>query len=218
MNSKKIFFVMCAVFLLLVGLAIAILAYGDIQVGKQAKKLLDLRLESRLLDEQQTALIQAQKDIDQYQDLEKTAKAVVPQDKDQARAVREIIRIAGESDITIGSISFPTSSLGSRPTSTAPTSSGANTGESAPAAATAPVPISQAIPVEGIPGVYALEMNIVPDGNHPVSYYSFLNFLKRLENNRRTAQVTSVKITPLDEDQTSSYITFTLTIDIFVKP
>ena len=213
MNSKKVFFGMLGLTILLVGLAAATLVIGDLTLGKQAKKLLDLRLEDKFLDEQQAALIRASKEIEQYQELEQVSKSVVPQDKDQARAVREIVRIANDSGIKIGSITFPNSNLGSKPQAT-------TSNPDAPGEKTAPTqsPVSQAKAVEGISGVYALEMTIIPDAEQPITYNQFLKFLKRLENNRRTAQVTSAKIDPVGTDPNSSYISFTLTINIFVKP
>ncbi len=225
MGSKKVFWGMIVVLVLLSCLAVFVLIYGDIFVGKQAKKLVELRLENRLLDEQQAALIQANKDIVKYKDLEDTAKAVVPQDKDQARAVREIIRLAADSGIKISSVSFPTSSLGAKPSAASNTSSSSTssavTGETtSPSSSSAQTssPVSQAKPVEGVPGVYSLEMTIVPDSDTPISYYDFLSFLTKLENNRRTAQVTSVTISPIDDDSSTSYISFSLTLNIFVKP
>ena len=51
-----------------------------------------------------------------YSPLEKIAKIVVPQDKDQAKAVLEIVKIAGESGIKPTAINFPVSTLGNAAT------------------------------------------------------------------------------------------------------
>ncbi len=214
-SSKRVFLIMIGVVTLLSGLAIATLVGGDMYLRKQAKKLTDLKLENRLLDEQQTALIQANKDIAKYADLEKIAKSVVPQDKDQARAVRDIIQIASDSGISISSVSFPSSNLGQGSSSSS--SSSATSGSTSTAKPTTNA-ISQGKAVEGIPGVYALEMTILPNSGSPVSYDKFLKFLERLENNRRTAQVTKIKVDPVGSDPKSLLINFTLTINIFVKP
>ncbi len=177
-----------------------------------------LKVEDKVLEEQQSALNQANKDIVKYSELEKDAKTVVPQDKDQAKAVLEIIQIAKQSNIAIKSITFPSSNLGAK---AAPTTNSSDSSDKSSSSSTPPPPpISQAKPVDGIKGVYSLEMNIVPDSDNGnvVSYYQFLDFLQRLENNRRTAQVTQIRITPKTSDKQSSIITFTLTINIFVKP
>lgn len=208
MNSKKMFFAMLAICILLSLSAIGILLMGDSILKGQSKKLLDLKLENKLLEEQQASLTQADKDIQKYEDLEQIAKAVVPQDKDQARAVREIVRIASETGISINSISFPASNLGG---------TGSTNSSSATAAASQPV-VSQAVPVQGVSGVYSLEMVITPDSEQDITYYQLLEFLERLENNRRTAQVTSVKVTPITFNVNNPIINFVLTINIFIKP
>ncbi len=217
MSSKKVFFGMIGLLVLLAGMAVGLLVLGDQLLSKESRKLVELRLEEYLLDQQQTSLVQAEKDIQQYEDLEKTVKAIVPQDKDQARAVREIIRMAGESGIKISSIDFPTSNLGSKPSKSSgnqnPDAPGADQKQSKKEA-----PVSQGEAVDGISGVYSLRMNIVPDSGKPVSYYKFLEFLSNLENNRRTAQVTSVKIEPVGDSDINPSVTFALTINIFVKP
>lgn len=199
---------MLAICVLLFLSAIGILLMGDNILKGQSKKLLELKLENKLLEEQQASLTQADKDIQKYEDLEQIAKAVVPQDKDQARAIREIVRIASETGISINSISFPASNLGG---------AGSTNGSSATAAASQAV-VSQAIPVQGVTGVYSLEMVITPDSEQDITYYQLLEFLERLENNRRTAQVTSVKVTPITFNVNNPIINFVLTINIFIKP
>lgn len=209
------FFVMIGVIVILAVGIVGVLFYGNSMLKKQSEKLVELKLEEQLLEEQQASILKASQDIEQYADLEEIAETVVPQDKDQARAVREIIRIAGEVGIPISSISFPSSNLG---TKQAPVKQPSEDSESSAPSTPPPAPLSQATPAEGISGVYALEMNIVPDPTTQVTYYQFLDFLERLENNRRTAQVTSVRITPSTADSENPIIDFSLTINIFVKP
>lgn len=215
MNSKRMYFVMFGLVILLTGGIVATVVMGDMYLKKQADKLNELKVQDKILEDQQTALTQANKDITKYTELEKISKSVVPQDKDQAKAVLEIVEIARQSGISIQGITFPSSNLGTK-VAPAPKAEG---GQSAPATPAAP-PISQAKPVDGIPGVYSLEMNITPSSSNqnPISYYQFLDFLGRLENNRRTAQVTQVRISPLTNARQSPFIGFTLTINIFVKP
>lgn len=206
---------MMGVLALLSVIAVAGVVGGSLLLQKQANQLTDLKLQTKVLDEQQTSLIQAKKDLTKYKDLQDIAKTIVPQDKDEAKAVREIVQIAQQSGIKIRSITFPSSNLGSTPIASG------TTAPSGSAPATPKVnPLSQAVPVKGIQGVYSLEMDIVPDTDelHPVEYYKFLDFLSRLENNRRTAQVSKIKVDPVNSSSTSSYVSFTLSINIFVKP
>lgn len=220
MSSKKVFWGMCVIFgLLTIGFFCSIM-YGNSILKDSASSLLDLKLKSRILNEQQTALTKAKNDIAKYKDFDSVAKTVVPQDKDQAKAVREIIRIAEQSNIKIGSIAFPASDLGTA----SGTKSTVNQNPDAPKSAaeqtpaSSKSPVSQAVPVPGVTGVYSLEMNILQDTaetSPAVTYTQLLTFLKLLENNRRTAQVTQIRIDPVPK---TPYLRFTLTINIFVKP
>ena len=220
MNSRKTYFVMIGVLFLLGIIAIGVLVGSTIFIKNQSQRLVQLKLEKRLLTEQESSLVQAKKDIAQYAELDSIAEAVVPQDKDQARAVREIIGIADEVGIKIKSINFSSSSLGAANTAPQPNqSSDGNSGSEGGGSKPAAPPVSQAKPVDGVPGIYSLEISIIPDATtRPVTYYQFLDFLERIENNRRTAQVTRVKIDPVTADSQNPYITFTLTINIFIKP
>jgi len=179
---------------------------GDHMLQKQSDKLVSLKLDSKVLDEQQSSLIQANKDIAKYADLEKIAQTIVPQDKDQARVVREIVGYASDLAIPIQDISFPISSLGQN-------ASGST------AAGTTPVTksvTSQLKAVEGLSGVYQMDITVQSDTTKPVPYDKLVAFLQNLENNRRTAQVTSLSISP--SSQNRQLVTFILTVSVYVKP
>lgn len=168
---------------------------------KQSDKLVAVKLENRLLDEQQTALLAANKTVQKYSELNTVAKAVVPQDKDQAKAVRELVKVANESGIKLGAISFPASTLGQvvpKGTSAAPSS------------------VTQVKPVTGIPGVFIMEINVQQDSSSPTTYPNLIDFLSRLENNRRTAQVSNVTVQPTPQDRTK--LTFSLVVNTYIKP
>ncbi len=208
MTAKRFYFVMLGVVSLL-GLSVLISAYfGNKLMQSQSRKLVSLKLDSRVGDEQQVSLLQAKKDITKYSDLELEAKAIVPQDKDQAQAVREIVKIASASDIKLGAINFPSSNLGQGVLPTAPGTPGASKIKAPP--------VTQVQPVQGIPGVYFMQINIQSDTNAQISYNSLINFLGRLEQNRRTAQVAGVTITPdkLNPDK----LTFSLIVNVYIKP
>src|SRR5690242_3528693 len=141
MNSKRFFFVMLAVLLILGAGIIGAVYYGNSLLEKQSNKLLKLKLDSEVADKQQSSLSLAKKDIKDFSDLKASADAIVPQDKDQAEAVREIVKIAGNNKITLGSITFPASNLGQAKAST---STSATTGSSA---TTKPPSVTQVQPV-----------------------------------------------------------------------
>ncbi len=192
---------MIALVVLAIGGIGAAVVYGNKMLEQNSQQLLSLKVDNKVLEQQQTNLIQANKDIAKYSNLEQITQSIVPQDKDQARAVREIVQLANESGINLKSITFPASSLGA---------TGA-TAQGAPKSS-----ISQAVPVSGIEGLYSLEMNIVPQNK--VAYYQFIDFLSKLEKNRRTALVTHVSIDPSSADSKNAAISFSLTINIFIKP
>jgi cell division protein FtsL len=163
----------------------------------QAAALVNLKAKEQALQVEQSNLITAKKEVAKYATLEKIAESIVPQDKDQAETVREIVNIAAASQIKLTSISFPTSSLGQ------PNSSKT-------------VSFSQLTPVKGIPGVYLLPIT-VDDSEAPdaTTYADFYNFLTQLEQNRRTSQVTNLSIQPITD---GGLINFSLTINEYIKP
>lgn len=193
----------------------ALLSIGSVFVGsamlnKKSNELTELKLQDRLIDEQQVALVQANKDIEKYHELETIAKSIVPQDKDQAIIVREIIKLADESKIKISSIVFPTSTLGQKAPTPAP---GTSKETDAPKVQTPS--ISQVKAVDGIQGLYQLEVTIQVS-EVATTYDQLISFLNKLEQNRRTAQVTTISINPSANNR--NLVEFNLTMNVFVKP
>lgn len=216
MNSRKVYFIMLGVVVLLIGALLGTVVLGNNFLKKQSETLLASKLDRQSLNEQQTALVKAKKDLEKYSELRDIARAIVPQDKDQAKAVREIVGFADETGVSLESITFDDSSLGQKAAAPVAASSEDKAPETPVAKPTAP-PITQAKPVEGIPGVYSLPIEIVSTKNNN-QFNNFINFLAKLENNRRTAQVEKVSITPGTTPGGQEYINFSLTVNIFVQP
>lgn len=216
MNSKRFFYVLTGSLVLVIILLVAGVVAGNQVLTKRSKRLVELKVENKTIQTQQSSLVQAKKDIQKYTELNNIAKTIVPQDKDQAKTVREIAKFAEDSNITLKSISFPTSTLGQAPAPTAQPSTDTTKKEaSTPAAPAQKAPaITQVKPVDGIPGVYSLEITVSSDPGKPVQYYSLLDFLEKLESNRRTAHVSKVSITPNDKGGLS----FVLVLNAYVKP
>jgi hypothetical protein len=122
-------------------------------------------------------------------------------------------------DIKLTGINFPASTLGG-PAGGAATGLTQGTATVTPATPTAPSAATQALsqltPVKGINGVYRLPITIELDSSTPVPYTKFITFLKELELNRRTAQVTGIVLQPSPLDR--NMVSFTLTVDEFIKP
>lgn len=209
MSSKRTHFMLIGLLLLLcIGLVGGGYAAGR-ALQAQANVLLAAKAKKQALELQQQNLAKVKKEISKYTELKKIADAVVPEDKNQAEAIRQIVAIAEKNDITLSSITFPASTLGN---STAK-ATGTTT---APAANSSTARLSQLTPVKGIPGVYELPITIQNDSLHPVRYDSFINFLAALERNRRTAQVSNITIQPTATNR--NYLIFNLSITEYIKP
>lgn len=209
MTPKKAFFITLGLLVVASLITIASVVLGTSMLKKKSAELIELKIQDQLIEEQKVALVQASKDIEKYQELETIAKTIVPQDKDQAKTVREIITLADQSRIKINSITFPDSTLGTNQASPSPSSSGTTTTPKAQTPA-----ISQVKPVDGITGLYQLEVTIAAD-QVAATYNQLIDFLSRLEQNRRTAQVTTISINP---GANRNLVEFDLTMNVFVKP
>jgi hypothetical protein len=213
LTPKRAYFVMLGIIgIFALGLGASIY-FGDQLLSKQAAKLTNLKLDNALLDQQQAALVKANKDVQQYSQLGDLARTIVPQDKDQAKTIREILSIASQSDVPLTAISFPASTLGApKVVTVAPVAGSTATTPTTPVAPS----VTQVKPVAGIKGLYVMEIIVQSDATDPKPYANLQNFLAKLEQNRRTAQVSQLVITPYPKD--ISLLSFSLTIDVFVRP
>lgn len=210
MTNKRFYFLMIGLNAGVLLLIFFTVFWGNNLIEKQSTKLKEAKTQSQLIEQQQVYLNQAKKDVEKYKPLNEVVKSVVPQDKDQAKTVREITKIASESGIVLQNVSFQTSNLGQTTTPTPSTTTDGSTAQK-PAAPT----LSQVKPIDGIKDVFALEVTISNAENNTISYPQFIKFLERLENNRRTAHVDKILVKPSDD---GSSIGFTLTLNAYVKP
>jgi hypothetical protein len=191
---------------------LAISFLGLSVLANKSTALVNLKAQSQTSNIQLSNLEESKKEIEKYAYFKTVAKTVIPSDKNQAEAVLEIFQIANASGIAIQSITFPASTLGLTTTLAQQDATSTSSTKSA---------ITQAKPVSGIPGLYSLELTITPQSGttaapaQQITYSKMLAFLKGIENNRRTAQITQVDIQPADNNQSLS---FTLTVNIFIKP
>lgn len=211
MNSKRVFFIMLGGIVVIVGLCAAGIYFANKLILDEGKTLKEYKLQDSVTKNQTTILQQAIKDIKEYEELEKIAKAVVPQEKDQARTVLELVNLAQESQVSIVSVTFPESELGNINKNVKSTDNDDKAAKNTSTGNT-----SQLTPLKNLKGVYTMEIKVESDTKQPVSFDKLISYLQKLEKNRRTAQVTSIDIIPEDNDR--SLITFTLTLNSFVKP
>lgn len=211
LDSKKLRLVLLGFLgLSVVGFA-GIIFIGLPILSSKSQQMVQLRVKSQTADTQLSNLEQTKKDVEKYSYFKEVAKTVIPNDKNQAQTVLDIFQIANDSGISIATIDFPPSTLG---VGASPTGQDATTATSAQNA------ISQAKPVSGIPGLYSLQLIITPDSGNGVpadkqqTYPKMLDFLSRIEKDRRTAQMTQITIQHAINSQA---LTFILTINTFIK-
>jgi hypothetical protein len=223
MTSKRLYFVLLGL-LCLVVISVAGGSYAiNAALEKQSNKLVSLKAKQQSLQQEQTQLTQMKKDILDYNNLYKISQLIVPESKDQTETVRQIVNLAKQSGVTLQSITFPASSLG---TGTSPLA--LNTEQSAtPGTAATPIAgttvianpaLSQLVPIAHIPGVYDLQVEVASatDPAYQSTYPQVIHFLSALEQNRLTAQVSQIDLQP--NSQNSNVLSFTLNLDIFIKP
>ncbi len=192
-------------------LVVLAIILGITLINRQSNKLVSLKIDSQVVESQETALAQAKKDILKYSELETIAKQIVPQDKDQAKAAREILSLANQSGVKISSIGFPASSLGQAPPKATTKDTPNITGPTEPTTTE-----TQVKSVLGINGLFQLDITVISDASAPVRYDKLIDFLSKLEQNRRTAQVSQITIQPDAENR--SLLNFSLTITLYIKP
>jgi hypothetical protein len=220
MNSKR-------VHLLLIGLllsAVAVLIGGTYGINSllesQSQQVVAVKAKVNALQQQQTNLTRSKKEIAKYAELYSITKTIVPENKDQAETVRQIVKIANQNSISIGSITFPASTLGANGPKTPPAAASG----SAPVVPTKPlsgagdtkINLSQLQKVPSIQGVYVLQINMESDKDRAVTYPQLISFLDGIEHNRLTAEVTNIEITP-STDKPGTF-TFSLILNGYIKP
>lgn len=208
-SSKTLYWILLGGLGLSIFLFFILMFEGLSLLSSKSHKLVDLRVQSQTADAQLSNLEQTKKDVEKYSYFKSVAQTVIPNDKNQAEALLELNQMAAQAGISLQNITFPTSNLGGHTTATSA------------AASSAASAISQAQPVAGVPGLYSLELTITADNSRTlpaslqVTYPKILDFLNRIENNRRTAQITQVNIQPVAD---SNSLSLTLEVNIFMKP
>lgn len=197
LTSFRLFILLCVACGLLVAAAFG-LTYGANKLfARQGQTLEDAKINYEVAQNREDALQRAEANIAKYEQLNIIAQGVLPQEKDQALTVREIVAIARQHGVSLGSVTFPDSKLG------VPTKSKAN-------AATQ----SQLTPVKGISGLYVMEIKVASSG--VTRYDNFLRFINALQSNRRTANITSISATPSEVNR--NLVSFNLSINAYIRP
>jgi hypothetical protein len=198
MNARQVHTALIAVLALLGVSLLASLYFADGMLQDKSQALANLKAEEQAVIAKRSQFAQDKKDITTYTELNNIAKTIVPQDKDQAKAVREIVNLASASGIPrLSSVAFSPSTLGGT-------------------AKTTTQNLTQVTPVKDMPGVFSLSITVQQAPTSSVPYNNFITFLSRLEQNRRTAQVSSISVTP--DQKNPGMVSFSLVIEKFIKP
>ncbi len=230
MTPKKFHLLMIGL-IFLVGIIFFGIAYwsNSLLINK-SNSLVNLKATYNGLTQEQLGLIQDKKDIKKYQQLYNIAKSIVPENKDQVQAVRQIVNLAAQNNIVLASITFPSSDLGNtlttgvapnptqaKPVTPSTPNSKTPSSPTSPSAASS-TSLSQLTAVANIPGVYEMPITVQSSTNRgqQATYPELIGFLTDLENNRLTALVSSINISPVQNS--SQYFVFTLNINIYIKP
>lgn len=231
MSAKKMYRYLLLVFVGGLALSLWIVRYASSQLAATSTELTSLRTDIANLEQKRTNLEKAKIVMaDNAYTIEKLSK-VVPTDKDQAKVVGEIYAIADKAGITIDSVGFPASTLGSQAVKAAPpAATGTNTSTSATSSSTSgtstqatPAPqksISQATPLKDIPGIQAIELSLgtinsksLPVGSG-VRYSEMMSFIRQIERNQRATQITAIGIG--QDKVVNGEPTFNLTISLTI--
>ncbi len=216
LDSKKLSLALVGGLVLSVIAFFVITLHGLSILNNKSRSLVDLKAQSQSQYNELINLVQAKKEVQKYGYFKNIAKTVIPDEKNQAQAILEINQMAALSGMSIQSITFPISTLGGSSAAASAVVQKDATSTSSTSSA-----LSQAKAVPGIAGLYSLQLTInfasakdaPPD--QQVTYSKMLDFLKRIENNRHTAQITQVSIQPASAGQA---LTFALVINTFIKP
>ena len=76
--------------------------------------------------------------------------------------------------------------------------------------------ITQVTPVPGMSGVFSLPITVTVNDDNAVTFQQLTSFLSGLEQNRRTAQVTSLNLHP--NEKNPEVLAFSIIINEYIKP
>lgn len=199
-----------AIAVLLTIATFGVLYFANTFLKKSSTKLNQLKIENASIEENERIYTKAKNDLIKYQDLKSAVEDALPKEKDQAKALKELIQISNDTNIKIEKIEFTDSTLGDKIKATSAPSTTPGNGTK-PAT---PNPITQSKPIPGISGVMGIEMKVTVAGANdktPLNYDNFISFLDKVSYNRRSMQITNLNIQP-------GLKTAEITINIFVKP
>lgn len=214
MTTKKAHYGLLGL-LVLVIVAIGLAMYfSRVFLKSNSDSLVNAKLELYKIDETEYIYRKNQAILQENQETADILASVLPQEKDQAKAVREITQIASDNGLSVKAIRFPGSDLviTNKPVA-AQTQGSTTTPQATPSGPT----ISQAKPVNGLNNVLGIAVEVEltsARSGAQISTDQVLSFLQQIENNRRNIRVTSINFgSSVDEGKTLKIDTL-----LFIKP
>lgn len=114
MNAKKLFFGLISFTVILVLATAGVFYFANSFLVKNSSKLNDLKLQNSVIEQNEQIYIKARNDYAKNKDLKAAVEEALPKEKDQARALKELIQIGQNTGVKIEKIEFSDSTLGDK--------------------------------------------------------------------------------------------------------
>ncbi len=187
LNSQTAFYgLIAALVIVLLGVGV-MLNWANKQLRVQAESIAEKRVEAESLERQTAQARLYKQELEELGKLTGVVDAVLPDSKSQENIIGELIDIAAKRGLQLENISFGGSADAQNPET------------------------SQTEKVDGLPGVFSLVIQTQIE----TDYENVLQFLEDLENNKRQFEVTSLSLSPREDD--INFIA-TLSITTYIKP
>lgn len=190
-RAKRAFYLLLALNIALIGGIAGTFLLANKIAGQKSMEISLLKADIETNDTTLTNYKQLEQTLKKNKEVEEIAQQVLPQDKNQSAALTQLDEFSAQTGVKIKQVTFNPGTTDTKkatgPTLTTPSS---------------------------LKGVSILNVSVRCD---KTQYENLLNFLKKIENNRRRMQVKSVSLSPSTQvlgqlDQVN------LTIDIYLKP
>lgn len=193
MTPKRATLVLGGVLIIVVAIGVGAFYLGDKMLQERSRQISDEKAQLEAVKTELKIFEDSKEKVAKYGFVNELYGKILPESKFQSEVVAELTKFATANGISIQALTF----------------TGGDAAASDPN-------LSQTETVEGLSGVRVLNASIQFVTEPPISYSSFLNFLKQVETNQRKMQVTTLTITPSPED--SNYISSaTISVNIFLK-
>lgn len=208
-TPKKIYYLMISLIFITILLIFSSIYLGRQLLLKSQSSLVEAKLYNYTQEKTEEIFRKNQKLLNENADIAQILSNIVPSEKDQARAVRELNAIAEANNLNVVSVSFPRSDL-LTPAKTTETKTDQSSNDKALDQSKS---ISQAKPIKGMNGVYSIELTteISSKDGQRIPTDQILSLLQNIENNRRNMRIGSINISSNGE-------TINLKLMIFIKP